>query len=646
MRLQRSPAAAGAAVAATVVTVAVFATLAAATGTNAVVDGKCAVAIIGGGIGGVYTAWRVAVDTNTVRPSDVCIFERADRFGGRIFSVDDVPGYEGYVTDVGAYRFHRHEHPLTRALTEDALGLETACYTDTTTSLPMNVRECPKAVRKFLTTRTVTFTGDLDADKAPDLSAWTPRLPYFLSKAERWGPGQSRRKRRRLTDVFSGNESLIPELASRWDRLVVKHATFEEAMALADEAIGAVRRGTYKGVPYADVSVVQVARDAGMSPEELAMEVGFASIGATIFNGNLLQQLISTIRIKALERLPLAAKAPAAAMVLPVTGKGASRKRAGMVTIIEAMLDAARDAGVRVYTSHQAVGVHRWDRSALRVEFANGGSVTARRVFLNMGKADLRSLGVASEPMASASADVARRVDATLSLGASKTYCFWPSAWWLADLRLSAGDGQAQGPAISALRYHDGPVQCADAANPASCRGGLLVSYQFGDETQTASGLWGASHADAPNTPTSGTDAVTVLERRRLSPRQRLAWTALVDGLRDAHRSILADRHRSADRAIPEPDVCVLASWFDTGVHIHRATTTLTDASPGELFAAPAPGLAIHLVNEAWGDTFGWAEGSLQSAERALHAHMQLPPPSWLNRLVHKAVIKEFNKGS
>ncbi|GAB0491842.1 hypothetical protein MMPV_003097 [Pyropia vietnamensis] len=650
MWLQRSSAAAvakAAAKAATAVaTVTAFATLAVATGQDAVVDGKCAVAIIGGGIGGVYTAWRLAVDTNTVKPSDVCIFERADRFGGRIFSMDDVPGYKGYVTDMGAYRFHRQEHPLTRALVEDALELETACYTDLTTSLPMDVRECPKAVRKFVTTRTVTFMGDLDADKAPDLSAWTQRVPYFLSEDERWGPGQSRRERRRLTDVFSGSKSLIPELSSRWDRLVDENTTFEAAMALADEAIGAVRRGKYKGVPYADVSVVQVARDVGMSAEELAMEEGFQSVGATIFNGNLLQQLILTIRKKALERLPLAAKAPAADMVLPVTGKGKSRKRAGMLTIIKAMLKAARDAGVRVYTGHHAVGVYRWDRSTLRVEFADGGYVTARRVFLNMGKADLRSLGAGSEPMASASADAARRVDATLSLGASKTYCFWPSAWWLADLRLSAGDGQAQGPAISATRYHDGPVTCADAVNLTSCRGGLLVSYQFGDETQMASGLWGASHADAPYSPTSGTDAVTVLERRRLSPRQRLAWNALVEGLRDAHGPVVAARNRSADGAIPEPDVCVLASWFETGLHIHRATTTLSGSSPGELFAAPAPGLAVHLVNEAWGDSFGWAEGSLQSAERALHAHMQLPPPSWLNGLVHKAIIREFNNGS
>lgn len=219
-------------------------------------------------------------------------------------------------------------------------------------------------------------------------------------------------------------------------------------------------------------------------------------------------------------------------------------------------------------------------------------------------------------------------------------------AWWLATLRLSAGDAlAADGPAMSALRYRDGPVACRDPADVSTFRGGLLVSYAFGDETRTASGLWGAIFADTPYTPTSGTEALTVLERRGLTPRQRLAWTAIVDGLRDAHGPVVAVRNTTG-WVIPEPDVCVMAAWLDVTLHAHRATTTLGTAAAGELFAQPAPGLAVHLVNEAWGDTYGWAEGSLQSAGRALHAHLQLPPPAWLNAQVHTSVIKNFNKGS
>lgn len=623
--------------------VAVTAVAVATAAAAAVVEDDCEVAIIGGGIGGAYTAWRLAVDTKTIRPSDVCLFEASTRFGGRIFSVADVPGYEGFVTDVGAYRFHRTDHPIIRALTEDVLGIETACYTDPTASLPMNVTECPPENQLFTTVRSVSFVGDLDAGTAPDESTWTPQWPFFLSDDNKWGPGRPRSSRRKLINVFVGPNSMIPELASRWDALNNKNATLEAAMALADTTLAALRVGTYKGVPYSEVSVVQMARDAGLTPEEMAIEVGFSGGAAQFFNMNVLALLTDSVRKMATNRLPLAATGPAAAMVVPVTGKGAARKRAGMASIVNELVDAARAAGVRIYTNHRAVSVRYEDRSVV-VNFSNGGDVEAQRVFLNMGKTDLLALGAASEPMASASEDARRRVDTNFPLGASKTYCFWPSAWWLSDLRLSTGRGKADDPAIVQPRYHDGPVQCEDPADVSTCRGGLLVSYAFGDETGAKSGMWAASHADAPYSPISGKDAVTVLVKDRLTPRHKLLWSALVKGIRSVHAPLLAAR-QATSVVIDEPDVCIMASWFDVTLHISRPVPTLGTASSAELYAAPANGIPIHLVNEAWGDAHGWAEGSLQSAERALHAHMNLSPPSWLNSLVHTAVIKNFNKG-
>lgn len=627
----------------TVPVVAVTAIAAATVAAAAVVDVDCEVAIVGGGIGGAYTAWRLAVDTKTVRPSKVCLFEASDRFGGRIFSVDNVPGYEGYITDVGAYRFHRTDHPIIRSLTEDALGMETACYTDPTASLPMNVTECPPENQLFTTVRTVSFVGDLDAGEAPDESTWTPQWPFFLADENKWGSGRPRSSRGQLVDVFVGPKSMIPELASRWVALNDKNATLEAAMALADTTLAALRVGTYKGVPYNQVSVVQMARDAGFTPEQMAMEVGFSGGSAQFFNMNVLSLLTDSVRKMATKRLPLAATGPAAAMVVPVTGKGASRKRAGMASIVNKLIDEARAAGVRVYTNHRAVSV-RYDDGDVIVNFSNGGQTEANRVFLNMGKADLLALGAASEPMASASEDARRRVDTTFPLGASKTYCFWPSAWWLSDLRLSTGRGKADNPAIVQPRYHDGPVQCTDPADVSTCRGGLLVSYAFGDDTGAKSGMWAASYADAPYSPISGKDAITVLVKDRLTPRQKLLWSALVDGIRSVHAPVLAARQLTS-MTIDEPDVCVMASWFDVSLHISRPVPTLGTAASAELYAAPAEGLPIHLVNEAWGDAHGWAEGSLQSAERALHAYMKLPPPSWLNTVVHTAVIKNFNKG-
>lgn len=36
----------------------------------------CELAIIGGGPSGVYTAWRLSVDTQTMPANSICVFER------------------------------------------------------------------------------------------------------------------------------------------------------------------------------------------------------------------------------------------------------------------------------------------------------------------------------------------------------------------------------------------------------------------------------------------------------------------------------------------------------------------------------------------------------------------------------------------
>ena len=66
---------------------------------------ECQLAIIGGGPSGVYTAWRLTVDTHTLKPSDVCVYERAARVGGRTFSLYNQGTKKDLTVDLGAYRF-------------------------------------------------------------------------------------------------------------------------------------------------------------------------------------------------------------------------------------------------------------------------------------------------------------------------------------------------------------------------------------------------------------------------------------------------------------------------------------------------------------------------------------------------------------
>jgi protoporphyrinogen oxidase len=71
------------------------------------------VAIIGGGISGLYAAWRIARATSDTR---IDIFESDSRLGGRIWS-QEIPGIP-FRAELGAMRF-RSTHALFRATLEE-----------------------------------------------------------------------------------------------------------------------------------------------------------------------------------------------------------------------------------------------------------------------------------------------------------------------------------------------------------------------------------------------------------------------------------------------------------------------------------------------------------------------------------------------
>jgi hypothetical protein len=83
----------------------------------------CDIAIVGGGPGGVHTAYKLTnpPDGGTVpglsSPSGVCLFEKNDRLGGRIRDVQFGPD-AGDVTGTGAYRMYdiQYTHELAQEL--------------------------------------------------------------------------------------------------------------------------------------------------------------------------------------------------------------------------------------------------------------------------------------------------------------------------------------------------------------------------------------------------------------------------------------------------------------------------------------------------------------------------------------------------
>jgi monoamine oxidase len=77
-------------------------------------------AIVGAGVAGLYTAWRLPGCGQS--PDGIAVFEASERIGGRLFSVT-MPGTTGIAAEFGGMRF-LSSHPLiTSVATKFGLGM-------------------------------------------------------------------------------------------------------------------------------------------------------------------------------------------------------------------------------------------------------------------------------------------------------------------------------------------------------------------------------------------------------------------------------------------------------------------------------------------------------------------------------------------
>ncbi|KAL3144103.1 hypothetical protein ABBQ32_003893 [Trebouxia sp. C0010 RCD-2024] len=85
----------------------------------------CDVAIVGGGPGGVYSAFRL-LETNA--SSNVCLFETNNRVGGRVYSLRNLGPKQDLVLDMGAYRYMPLSQPLITDIIQNLLDLPNRLY--------------------------------------------------------------------------------------------------------------------------------------------------------------------------------------------------------------------------------------------------------------------------------------------------------------------------------------------------------------------------------------------------------------------------------------------------------------------------------------------------------------------------------------
>jgi hypothetical protein len=81
----------------------------------------CDVLVVGGGMSGMYTAWKLQHDRPQLK---IRLLEMADYIGGRLLSVKP-PGSDTMVAELGGMRYSEKAHPKVAALVKE---LEIATY--------------------------------------------------------------------------------------------------------------------------------------------------------------------------------------------------------------------------------------------------------------------------------------------------------------------------------------------------------------------------------------------------------------------------------------------------------------------------------------------------------------------------------------
>jgi monoamine oxidase len=103
------------------------------------------IAIVGGGVAGLYAAWRLS-ETSICSPAAIAVFEAGEQVGGRLRSVK-LPESEDLVAEAGGIAFHRthaHVHRLV-----DCLGLATREHPVGSRRSLLNLRGTTRVFRKL-----------------------------------------------------------------------------------------------------------------------------------------------------------------------------------------------------------------------------------------------------------------------------------------------------------------------------------------------------------------------------------------------------------------------------------------------------------------------------------------------------------------
>jgi monoamine oxidase len=534
------------------------------------------VAIVGGGVSGVYCGWRMLQAAPGVSPvlkglaqrqadgkPRVAVFEMSNRIGGRLLSVTP-PGMPHVRCELGGMRYVSTQ-PLVSALVEKKLGLPVKEFV---VGQPENI-----AYLRGKRLRTRDFS---DPDKVPYNLDWAEGghspgdlLGYAVDQVI---PGATKMKpgplRDRLESFVLDGKPLYQH--GFWNLLA--RGLSHEAIVLATEASG------YDTIALNWNAVDMILMDFGDFGADVqyrALIDGYETLPLTLCRQfvDVGGKLHSCQRLKSFDRAPLA--------------------------------DGSSGLSLEF----------------VQAETGQRSTVLARHLILAMPRRSLELIDQ-SGPLF-APADPAERerlltlIRSVTPIPLFKMFVCYPYPWWNAV-------GVSQGQSVTDLPvrqcYYWAVEGTQYGADPSNTNAVMLATYDdtlnvsYWEGLQDAAKFGAGPHSSADSDPIAGA--------------QWGDYPAPKAMVEDIQRQ-LAEMHNM--RYLPQPYNAAYMNWsvdpYGGGVNWWNIGARSWEVIPA--ISRPRADLDVYICGEAYSNGQGWVEGALQTAEIVLQKHFGLPAPDW-----------------
>lgn len=565
------------------------------------------IAIVGGGVSGIYTAWRLATADLNQSPLlknwakdgnlKIAVFEGSDRIGGRLLSAK-APGLPDIVCEIGGMRYVSPTQYIIKSLVENELKLE---------RFPQNVYEPHNLVYSRGHRLHVDDLGDSE------------KLPYALRSIEReWLNSDSKN----TADNFMGwaVEKLIPGVKGKSGEEL---AHFLQTVEIDGTPL--YQHGFWNLVAQAISNEAYDVARSTIGYDALGMNANAVDLTAEYFDFN-----------------------PGVKYFLLKDGYDVVP-----FTLFQRFTDAGGDVHLNSWLKgFDSKSLSDGSKGAELSFYNNKPNVSARAIVLAMPRRSLELLDRTGPVMNHP--DMIRMMNAVDPVDLYKMFIAYDEAWWTKLYsNLTTGRSLTDLPLRQCYYWGD---ESTTGKNPNN-KNSIIMAYNDMQSSMFWGGLRSAPLGPGDEIRWDHPGAKRMSQRRpsisNLFKRKPMRhhddsihndWNKQLRKNWDTHEAPhamvkemhkqLIEIHGADPKLVPEPMEAAFMDWGDDpyGGAVHFWNPGYKSWEVLESMTQPVSDVNCFVCGEAFSTNQTWVEGALQTAEIVLQKRLKLPEPGWISK--------------